>query len=190
MMQPSLLQLEGYYVRDFSFSVRDDADDKIPIILPTVLHAHPREALTGYVQSVSSEFVFEINQTKPRRFRVLLEVGTKQVEGNFYPYTFSLKMVGYFRVAEEIPDETLTALISSSAPATLYTLAREYIAATTGRGPFPGAVLPLVSILPSEINVALFKGALPSTAASSSKQPKKKAAAKKRKAKRKPTVKK
>ncbi len=183
-MEHSHLRLEGYYFREFAFSVRDDMDDKVPVSLPTVLHVHPRERLTGYRLSSSTEYAFESNQENANRFRVVMTIATKEDEKNFFPYSFKLAMVGYFRLAEGMSDDLIKILVSSAAPSTLYSLAREFIAATTGRGPFPGAVLPLVAIEPRDFDVSLLKGAAAATKAAPAAQPRKKKSTKKSKKRR------
>jgi preprotein translocase subunit SecB len=61
-----------------------------------------------------------------------------------YPYDFNIILVGYFNVAEMVPEEQRELYIKVSAASILYSAAREALATATGRGPLPCVVLPPV----------------------------------------------
>src|SRR5439155_22261424 len=61
------------------------------------------------------------------------------------PYFFSLELVGFFEVAEAVPDDRIDRLVKTNGPSMLYGIAREVVRDITSRGPYLGVLLPSVS---------------------------------------------
>jgi preprotein translocase subunit SecB len=79
-----------------------------------------------------------------QRFRIVLEIFSDEEEEDS-PYDFDISLVGFFSVTgvdmlkEQIP------LYYRNGVMILYSAAREIIAATTARGPFPAFILPTMT---------------------------------------------
>jgi len=156
-MQQSHLRLEGYYVREFSFAIQNRMDEHVPIALPIIAHPYPSKPYEPPSLNTNAEATLENSRQDPHRFRVSLVVASEQSDEGEYPYRFRLNIVGYFKIAEGLSEELTTMYLTSAAPSLLYSTAREYIAAATGRGPFPAAVIPIGAIPPSKISPEFFE---------------------------------
>lgn len=132
-MQPSPLIFIDYYVESLRFQVQDEFDPEEDEPLQT-------EDLTFDLRSGG----YEPNQS-PREAAFRMELGLEQ--GPRFAYTFSLVLVGLFRVDESVKDEMVLPLLGANAPALLYGAAREYLSATLGRGPHRPPFLPSVNFL-------------------------------------------
>ena len=61
------------------------------------------------------------------------------------PYKCKLKLLGEFRVADNLPKDKKEEFVGVNGLTILYGSAREHILAITGRGPFPVICLPCIS---------------------------------------------
>lgn len=89
-----------------------------------------------------------------REWRVELKVSLE--EGPSVPYFFSITVVGYFEISEEIDDSTSENIVAVNGPTLLFGSAREFITLITGRGPHGPFQLPAVSFvdeIPSPVSV-------------------------------------
>jgi len=89
-----------------------------------------------------------IEEDNVRRRALQITVELKDSVSGKYPYDFSISLVGYFEVTPSWPEEYVDSLVSSNAPALLYSAARHAIATATGTGPFSKITLPSVSFVP------------------------------------------
>jgi hypothetical protein len=114
------------------------------------LHNIDAEACNGVVFA-EDDYKVEVYEQQsaedPRDWAFALEVTLDNNSGARYPYVFKVALFGSFSVAAEIepPDSDLIAV--RNGPAILYSAAREIVAATTGRGPYPAVLLPAVNFL-------------------------------------------
>ena len=153
-MKPSALHLEGYYIKELAISLNEG-----------FAKTKPFGSWTGYHYQPDKDF-----KADPAEFEVYRELGTKMGDPksvryvlkvrssgsrNKCPYAFKIALVGYFHIDEKlkISTEASDAAVSSTAPAILYSAARELLALNTARGPYPSIILPPISFEddPSEI---------------------------------------
>jgi preprotein translocase subunit SecB len=137
------LQIDGYYVKEFSCSVRDDLDEKSHLALGTGLHIQPSQVMLASPM-VDLEVGIGEHLKDRSKFRIMLDVKSDDKEGDS-PYTFSLKLMGYFSVEDKKYIEEMSPIFHRNAVMLLYSAAREIVASSTGRGPFPAYMLPTLS---------------------------------------------
>ena len=148
-MQPSPLELLFYYVESLRWKVEAGFDPEKPAPLQCddlEWHLqHDNESADGNAQNTAKE---NVENTAPRKeisretaYRLRLSLPPR--EGRF-PYSFEIVVVGYFRLGEEVPDESIVRVLDANAPALLYGTAREALATSVGRGPFRPLILPTV----------------------------------------------
>jgi preprotein translocase subunit SecB len=86
---------------------------------------------------------------QPRRFQVTLTVSIDQNPASKSPpyYSGVIEIVGFFRVADEYPDDPAR-LVHVSGSALLYGAVRELMCNLTARGPWPMVTLPTMNFTP------------------------------------------
>lgn len=130
----SPLQLNRYFFQELAFKHDDDfnADNFVDEPLPS-------EALQVSVTR-------GVNPEDARDWFCRLSVELPPSKGRF---SCSLRAVvaGFFTVGGECPDERVQTLVDVNAPALLYGVAREALAALSGRGPLPPLCLPSVTFI-------------------------------------------
>lgn len=141
---PATLQIDGYYVKEFKCSVREGLDEEPIFALGTGLHIQPSKVMLCPSPAVDLEIYVGQHLKDKLKFRVLVQIDSDdEVEGN--PYAFSIKLVGYFSLVDIQPIEERNVLYYRNAVMLLYSAAREIIATTTSRGPFPAFILPTLT---------------------------------------------
>lgn len=144
-MKLSPLQLEGYYVKEMSFSVRPDIENDVVFALTPGLQIQPISMIQAESITVNTNVTAGINTSEHNRYRFELIVESQNDPALKYPYAFRVVMVGFFKfIGEQSPDDARQ-LVAVNAPGLLYSSAREVLAASTGRGPCPGVQLPSIS---------------------------------------------
>lgn len=151
--QLSPLQLEGYYVREFSFAARPGLDEQIPLAMQTGLHIQPESLFDPDEITVNVKAGGGVHKEDLSRFVATIEVETRNPPERKVPYDFHAVLVGYFYMNVDNPTEylsngNLSAAVRISAASLLYSAAREFVAVVTGRGLFPAMILPSLSIRP------------------------------------------
>lgn len=149
-VQLSPLQLEGYYVRELSFKIKPDLDERVQfqmqigvgLQLDGLLNPDP---LTVNVQSAAAS-----HKEDPYRWKCLVRVESNNPPDRIYPYEFLVILVGYFVVDEQVPREVIENLLKVNGASVLYSAAREVIASATARGAFPEVLLPTVTFMPND----------------------------------------
>lgn len=147
-VQLSALQLEGYYVRELSFRIKPDLDERVQLQmqigvglqLDGLLNPDP---LTVNVQSAAAG-----HKEDPFRWKCLVRVESTNPPDRMYPYEFLVVLVGYFVVQEQLPREIMETIVKINGASVLYSAAREVIASATARGAFPEVLLPTVTFIP------------------------------------------
>ena len=130
-MHASNLQLSRYFVSDISVSANRSFDPKKEVQLPL-------DAV-----DVNTECI-PLDESKHRwqvTLRLLLQ---PKAEANA-PYSCKIEMVGFFVVAENIPNDKTAFYVQTNGTSVLYSTAREVIRAITSQGPFRPVLLPTVS---------------------------------------------
>src|SRR5947209_244948 len=130
-MKASQLRLDSYHLDELRFSLDDKyeyAADSEPIITA--------EDLEVEVQP------FRLPDN-PLQWFFRLRVRLDDKEGKF-PYVFSIRLTGFFEVAEDCKPEMIEPLALINAPSILYASAREILAATSARSRFLSVFLPSV----------------------------------------------
>jgi preprotein translocase subunit SecB len=148
-LQLSPLQLEGYYVREFHFAVRNALDEAAQFAMQKGLH------MQGTALFNPDTITFNItagggqNPEDPLRWASIVELSSNNAPEIRFPYDFQIVLVGFFKLNLNEPTEITEDIEKSlkiNATSILYSAAREFIAGVTGRGPFPAAILPSVVI--------------------------------------------
>lgn len=134
-MQPSPLQLRGYFLRSLRFALNDELET-----LPN-----------GSVEFDELTLNITANTTSDPedsfRWRSELLVESVDEPGVRLPYTFGIVLVGFFHVHESYPKERVELLAKTNSPALLYSAAREVLATVTRRGPYVPVLLPSITFL-------------------------------------------
>lgn len=93
------------------------------------------------------------HQQDEHKWMVNLSVGNKGHEGEYNPsYKFRVDIVGFFRVADEYPEEKAQGLVAFNGPAVLFGAVREMLANITARGPHKALILPTVTFVDGPAN--------------------------------------
>lgn len=126
------LQLEMHYFTrvmveaDPSFQPKDEGDQPLGVATQVELRQHRED---------------------PRRWQVILNIKTEAPAGQAIPYNIDLQAVGLFVVAPEVEESRRPKLVQANGAAILYSSAREFLLAITGRGPWPPFYLPTTNFL-------------------------------------------
>jgi preprotein translocase subunit SecB len=131
-MRASQLRLDRYWVDELCFSFNEAYQfepDAEPVLLPEDLEVvvEPRR-----------------NPDNPLEWYFELSVKLPNKAGRF-PYTFSIKLTGFFEVQKDCPPSEIDQLALVNSPSILYASARELLAMTTGRGRMLSMVLPSIT---------------------------------------------
>jgi preprotein translocase subunit SecB len=132
----SHLQLETYFLKELSYSVKDNLDvipEKVNQIEPVGLEIAD---LTLPVDESNTDW----------RCELTIKSSDNEKEGNPF-YNFRIVMVGFFKVSSDLPPDYAQTLAESNCPAVLYSTSREIIATVTRRSPYPAVLLPLVTFV-------------------------------------------
>lgn len=148
-MKPSQLHLEGYYVRHLSFSLKPEVEARMTTI------AYPGLHFTAEYKHETKEISLEIDskggqkKNAPSRWRFILKINSDDSPESDFPYEFSIHIVGFFNTDADNPLPDIA--VRTNATGLLYAAAREILASTTGRGPYPGVILPSVNFIDSPL---------------------------------------
>jgi len=134
----SPLQLEGYFLKEVTFSLNEEIEEK-----PTELK---KAENLGVEVSVSVNCL----DKKKRRWRCELTLDLKPKDEADSAYTFHLILVGFFFVLENYPEEKVELLANTNCPAILYSTAREMLVTVVRRSPFAPVLIPSVTFLQVE----------------------------------------
>lgn len=84
----------------------------------------------------------------PSRWMVTISVSFgKEENKRCPPYILDVEVVGFFKVADDCPQDKQAALVRANGPAVLFGSVREMIAGLTARGPYPRVDLPTVTFI-------------------------------------------
>jgi preprotein translocase subunit SecB len=130
-MRRSPLQVETYFLRELSFKANEDYDEEKPT----------EDSLRGF--QYFTDFV--CYDKEAHKWQYVLGLRLLPVEGDNPPYFFRIVLIGYFTAEGEVPSrEAEEKLIHASAPALLYTIAREILSSTSARARWGRINLPTV----------------------------------------------
>jgi preprotein translocase subunit SecB len=143
------LQLEAYYVRELSITIRPGLENDVKLALAAGLHIQPGSVMTTPPYSVEVDIDSGKNTEDPARYRIFMHIYSDEsvITKERAPYRFSLRLVGYFRVDNPVDSAVADLLIIRNAAMILYSAGREIIASATARGPVPALVLPTYSFM-------------------------------------------
>lgn len=145
----SPLQLEGYYIQEFHFAVRQYPDDPRPILFQLGLHPQLDGVYNPGDLTINTEVGGGVHKEEPNRIVAVVRIESRTPPEIKFPYDFRVVLVGHFRLNANPPAEEMERAMDAlrtTAASVLYSAARELIASVTGRGPFPAAILPTVVI--------------------------------------------
>jgi preprotein translocase subunit SecB len=145
VLQQSPLQIEGYYVREFTFAVRPGFEEE-PLAMQTGLHMQEVNLFNPDPITINMLTGGGRNPNDPLRWVSIVEIKSQMEPERRFPYDFRVVLVGFFRIDPPPEGATVTEeierVIKINSTSILYSAAREFIAGVTGRGPLPGVVLP------------------------------------------------
>lgn len=135
-MNKAPLLLERYFLTDLRLVTRHEFDPK-------------RKAIYKFSRLLS-DVKYLVNEKHPGVWMVPLHLKYESKSSDNVPYSFSINIVGFFRVHEEYPKDKAEDLIHINAPAMLFGAAREVIGSISGRGPWGPILLPSVNFIPKK----------------------------------------
>jgi preprotein translocase subunit SecB len=141
---PANIQLDGYYVKELNCSVRDDLDEDAHLMLGTGLHIQPHQVMVCPTPGVDVEILVGQHPDDQSKFRIVLQISSAEGEDS-NPYVFSITLAGYFSVKGVKLVKESNLFFYRNGVMLLYSAAREIMAATTARGPFPAFILPTLT---------------------------------------------
>lgn len=128
-MQASQLRLDQYHLEELRFSLDNDYQfEKIEDETPLTA-----EDLDVDVQPFR-------HPDYPLQWFFKLEVRLENKSK--FPYSFSIRLAGFFEVSEDCPSDMVEPLAMINAPSILYAAAREILALTTARSRYLSIFLP------------------------------------------------
>lgn len=136
-MHSSPLSLKNYFTTALTFSATPDFDEK-----------------SGGYNIDINDLTVEIKEFKneenflDRACEIFIAL--KDEATSRYPYDFSISLIGFFEVTPKWDTEMVDKLVSSNAPALLYSAARHALATATGTGPYSKVILPTVTFVKLE----------------------------------------
>ncbi len=148
LVQLSRLQLEGYYVKELSFRIRDDLDDKTNTQMQVGVGLQVEGLFNPDPLTVNIQTGIARHSEDPFRWKCMVRVESQNPPERRYPYDFLAVLIGFFKMDERISLEEVEALIKINGASVLYSAAREALASATGRGPFPSVLLPTAIFVP------------------------------------------
>src|SRR5688572_17791236 len=132
-MRPSQMQLDHYYFDELSFSLSDDYAFDAGVDEPKLL---PEDLDVEVQPARHPEDPFQW------MFKLRIQLENKD---NKFPYTFSIRVTGFFDISKDCPPELIDRLALINAPSILYAASRELLALMTGRSRMLNIFLPTVS---------------------------------------------
>jgi preprotein translocase subunit SecB len=98
--------------------------------------------------SLNSHVECACHKDDPRRWMVSLTIRQNEDQDKKPThYKIDVEILGFFRVAEEVPADKVTPLVRANAPAVLYGSVREIVALLTAQGPHTAVRLPSVTFV-------------------------------------------
>lgn len=134
-MKIASLQLEWYFISDLHLTANKEFDRSKPAEIKY-------ENLTVDVECSA-------DKDDNRKWQVTVRVKHQGTANTNSPYTFSLEMVGFMRVAKTYSEELVERLVRTNGPSMLFGVAREVLRDLTARGPHVTVFLPSVSFYES-----------------------------------------
>ena len=135
-MNLSPLQLLDYFVAELHFSLNSKYDST--------------KKLEKKLEEMEANHRSERNSEHLRTWTVVLELKYQPAVETNTPYVFSLKLVGFFKVADAYPETQVERLVQTNGPSVLYSIARELVREQTARGPDGPFILPTASFVPDK----------------------------------------
>ncbi len=122
------------------------------------IHVVANEALTPEVLRSGREFgcsfTYDVElgaaREDDRKYQVVLTATNQEKEGLLQAYDIRVQIVGFFTVSPEYPDERKKGMVAVLGPSLLCGALREFILATTSRGPYPPVCLPTTTFIPEK----------------------------------------
>jgi preprotein translocase subunit SecB len=130
-MKNSPLQLERYFVTEFSLTANKEFDSK-------------KEIKLGIENIVVTPALVSA-PSNPRQWQVTLRIQLQPNPDANAPYFFTLELVGLFRVSDAYPEENVEWIVQTNATSVLYSAAREVLRSAMAQGPYPPFLLPTAS---------------------------------------------
>jgi preprotein translocase subunit SecB len=177
-VQLSPLMLEGYFVREFSFKLKEGLEENLRGVMEPGLHFQNETLFNPDPITINVQAASATHKEDPFRWMTVIEVRTQGNETKHVPYDFYIAIVGYFKVPEGYQPDNLERIIKVNSASILMGAAREVIASVTGRGPLPAVILPSLIFTPDDEEPEQQRKQLQLPSAEEGRQDKKKTAKK------------
>ncbi len=139
-MKIASLQLEWYFISDLHLTANKEFDQS--------------KAAEIKYENLTVDVACTADKDDNRKWQVTVRVKHQGSADTNSPYTFSLEMIGFARVAKTYPDQSVEKLVRTNGPSMLFGVAREVLRDLTSRGPHVTVFLPSVSFYESTGGVA------------------------------------
>lgn len=147
-MQPSPLQLEGYFLKKLSFTVDDGLLPQVETSKDVEIGVEVPVEYPPISLAVEPEIRIVDAGEKLWRCDLTVKCGDpRKVKKSELPYSLEVGFVGLIRIAGSIPEDHAEQLVRVNGPALLYSAAREVVLTLTSRSPGPPFLLPSVTFL-------------------------------------------
>lgn len=130
-MKISPLLLERYFASDLHFTANRQFNTEKPVEITDAQYSVQANALR--------------NKEEAKQWQITLQIKYQPAALANAPYSFSLEIIGFFKVAGGFPEEKTEQLVQTNGATILYGIAREIVRDVTARGPHPAMMLPSVS---------------------------------------------
>ncbi|MCC5845094.1 MAG: protein-export chaperone SecB [Verrucomicrobia bacterium] len=132
-MQPSALGIELYFVAASQVFANPAYDGN-------------KASALNY-DALQSEVDVKTVEGEAKQWQVHLTVAHHPVEKENAPYDYSLQLIGFFSVSEQIPADKRQDFAKVNGASVLFGIAREHLRVLTSAGPYPAIHLPAVSFV-------------------------------------------
>lgn len=142
------LQLEGYYIKELAFRIRDDLDEKLNTKMQLGVGLQLDGLFNPDPLTVNITSGMAAHLEDPYRWKCEVRIESQNPPERNYPYDFLAVLVGFFKADERMSSEHAQTLIAVNGASVLYSAGRDILATVTARGPFPHVLLPTVAFIP------------------------------------------
>lgn len=134
----SAIALQQYYFEELGFALDADFD--------ATQNGQSVGAAPLAPEQLHIDVGLAVSEADARARVYRLHISSAAASG-ILPVAFRARVTGHFQIGADCPDEDVEKASNANAPALLYGVAREAIAALTGRSPWPPMCLPAVHFL-------------------------------------------
>lgn len=132
-MKTSKLQLDNYFLKEFSFSLNEGVQKA--------------KSMKDSAPSFNVKSNYENISRKKYQRKCEVQIELTETSKDSFPYRFNIVLYGIFTIDKDLNAETSEKLFRVNAPALLYSAAREIIFNITNHTEHQGFLLPSVTFI-------------------------------------------